>query len=798
MLALNNFKIAFRTLWKHKVPSLINVVGLTIGLSSCLLIALYIMHQVNFDRFQPNREQMVRVIMEYSFDGTEPKRGNFTSTKVAPVFARTFPEVQSSIRMADRDMIVRYKDSFFNEPNFLFADSTFFDMFYYDMLEGSAETALDGPRKIVLTKSAALKYFGKDESPLGKTLLIRTSEDPYEVTGVIADYPVMSQLKFDFLASFSSLGANQEETYFDANYTTYLLVTNSEAVAPLQEKITSFMKKEMEGSGVLINFLLERFGEIHLRSPYTGFVPTVSEDFLFILGAVAALILTIVCATYINLSTARAVERAREVGVRKVVGAGRAQLFWQFIGESAVLSFVAIVFSVAIVFAVLPYFNELTQQQLRIQSLASYSIAGFSLAVLIVVSMLAGAYPAVVLSRFQPVKVLKGSFKNMASGKGVQQFLIVFQFAVTVFLIIATFVIKDQLHFIQSGNPGYNRDHLVVLPMDKKVLSDLSTIKNALKESRHVVNVSRCVSTPVHIAGGYGMRSDQMSKDVVLGVNANPVDEEYIPATGLQLIAGTNFTEQDIKDVSPEAIEERVHHYILNESAANLLGWSPEEAIGKKMYLGDHRPGFVRGVIRDFHFESMHHSIKPLVLFTEMRSHGKLLVKVNGADLPETLAFIEKTWKQRVPYLPFEFHFLDDDFAALYRTELQLGHIMNIFSGMAIVLACLGLFGLSSFISQQRTKEMSIRKVLGASFLNIMTLLSKNFLLLFVIALGIALPFAYLMMDRWLQGFAYRTDISVWLLMGAGAVVIGVALFTVSLQAIRTARVNPASTLKAE
>jgi putative ABC transport system permease protein len=799
MLAVNNVKVALRTLWKHKVPSFINIFGLTIGLSSCLLIAMYIKHQVDFDRFQPNGDRIVRVITEYGFNGNpEIKKGNFTSTKVAPVFVRTFPEVESAVRMTDRDVIVRYEDSFFKEPNFMFADSTFFDLFYYEMLEGNPKTALNGPRKVVLTKSAARKYFGEDESPVGKMLLLKTSEVPYEVTGVLADYPAESQLKFDFIASFSSLQANQEITYFEANYTTYLLLTNSDAVAPLKAKITPFMQKEMAGSGATIDFSLERFSEIHLQSPYAGFVPTVSADFLYILGGVALLILIIVCFTYINLGTARAVDRAREVGVRKVVGAGRIQLFWQFVGESAVLCLVAIIFSVAVVFAVLPWFSDLTQQPLKIESMASLSLGAFCLVVLIFVSLLAGSYPAFVLSRFSPVKVLKGSFKNMAEGKGVQQFLLVFQFSVTLFLIIATFIIRNQLDFIQNHNPGYNRDHVVVLPIDNKVLNDLPAIRNALKSDHHVLNVSRCVSTPVHIVGGYSMRSENMSGDVSIGVNANPVDEEYLPATGLQLIAGTNFTEQDIKDASAEEEEKLLFHYILNESAAKELGWTAEEAVGKKMFLGDHRPGYVRGVVKDFHFESMHQSIKPLVLFTEIRGHGQLLVKVNGSDLQQTVSFIEKTWKQRVPYLPFEYHFLDEDFSSLYRTELQLGSVMNIFSVLAVVLACLGLFGLSSFISQQRTKEMSIRKVLGASFLNIMMLLSTNFLLLFLVSMFIALPFAYMVMDRWLLGFAYRTEISIWLLVASGFLVIAVALLTVSLQALKTAKVNPATTLKSE
>lgn len=797
MLIVNQFKITVRTLWKHKVPSFINIFGLTAGLCSCLLIAIYIKHQIDFDKFQPNKDRLSRVIMEYGFDGSpETRKGNFSSAKVAPTFSRTFPEVEAGVRMMGTEMIVRREETFFNESGFMFTDSTFFKAFYYEMLEGNPGTALNGPMKIVLTRSAAVRYFG-DKSPLGETLLIGTSQAPYEVTGVIEDYPGNSQLKFTILASFSSLRANQEQTYFNANYTTYLLLRDNASREPLQEKITPFMQKEMTGSGVLINFWLEPFDEIHLHSPYVGFVPTVSAKFLYILGAVAVLILVIVCFTYINLSTARAIERAREVGVRKVVGAGRTQIFWQFIGESAVLSLLSIVMSIALVVAVLPFFNELTQQQLVAQSVLSIDLVIFCVITLVAITFLAGAYPAIVLAGFRPLKVLKGNFANLSVGKSLQHSLIIFQFVVTVFLIVATFVVKDQLNFIQEKSLSSGRDNLLVLPMDWKMLEDFDNIKNALKADHRVLNVARCTNTPVNIYGGYNMRNEAMGEGNDIPVNANVVDEEYIPATGLELIAGTNFTIHDIKDMTADG-DERTYHFVLNESAARALGWSPEEAIGQKMYMGDHRPGFVRGVIKDFHFASMHDKIGPLVLFGEQRGHGHIIVKLSGDDVPGAISSIENAWKQRVPYLPFESHFLDEDFEALYRSELQLGTVMNIFSVLAIVLACLGLFGLSSFMGQKREKEMSVRKVLGASLLHILALMSRSFLILFIVAIVIALPMVYFMMNVWLQSFAYRVEISGWLLLISSALVIGVALFTVSIQALKTAMVNPAQTLKSE
>lgn len=792
----SNMKVAVRSLWRHKASTFINLFGLTVGLSSCLLIGLYLQNEYSFDTFQDNRKRTVRLIMEYGFDGsTEIKRGNYTSTKVAPTFSRTFPEVEAAVRMTDSDVVVWNNDVPITETRFMYADSSFFDVFHYEWLQGNASNALHGARKVVLTQSAAQKYFG-NESPLGKTLLTGSDRTPYEVTGVMKDYPSNSQFTFDFLASFSSLGVNQEETYFNANYTTYVLLKNIYDLAPLQEKVTTFMSTEMKGSGATINFLLEPFDQIHLHSPYQGFVPNTSITYLYILMAVGFLILMIVCFTYINLSTARSIERAKEVGVRKVVGADKSQLFWQFIGESTVLCVMSIVLSVGVVMFALPYFNLLTEKHLEMHALTSPVFLTSAFVITMVVSLLAGSYPAVILSGFQPVRVLKGVFKNTNSGKRIQQSLIVFQFVISAFLIVSTIIIQNQLYYIQHKDVGYDREQILVLPMKNKMLEQLSVIKKELKSNAEILNVSRCVSTPVRIVGGYSMRTAEMPENTILPVIANPIDEEYVKTTGLEIIAGRDFSEQDMKDADRDSLS--TFHFILNESAARELGWSPEAAIGRKMFLGDHRPGIIEGVVRDFHFESMHQSIKPLVLFTEMRGYGQLLVKIRSSNVPSTVSFVEGKWKQLVPYFPFEYRFLDDDYNKLYQSELQLGTIMSLFAGIAIVLACIGLFGLSSHIVQQRLKEVSIRKVLGASVLDIAAILSGSFVKLVLIAIVIAIPIAYLIIDRWLEDFAYRVAMSWWTFALAGLVVIIISLVTVSFQSIKAAWINPATTLKSE
>ena len=794
----NYLKIAWRNLWNHKVSSSINVFGLTVGLSSCLLIGLYIQHELSFDQFQKKGNRIARVIMEYSFGADqEPVKGNFTSTKVAPVFVRTFPEVEAAVRMANREAtIVRYGDKLVTEPNFLFADSSFFQVFNAPLRLGNPRQALNGPYKVVVTESTARKYFGAD-NPVGKILLIGSDSTAYQVTGLMADYPVNSQIKFDFLASFSSLGVNQQETYYDANYTTYLLLKDQQSLASLEAKITPFMKQETAGSGAFITFHLEPFQDIHLHSPYAGFVPNTNIVYLYILSAVAGLILLIVSFTYINLSTARSIERAKEVGIRKTAGARKSQLFWQFIGESGIVCAIATVLSLLIAGLALPSFSNLSGTRLPIQTLFSPPFLLFTALITATVSLLAGGYPALILAGFQPVQVLKGVFRNSGSGKRIQQSLIVFQFAISVALIIATFLIKRQLNYIQHKNLGYDRAHVVVLPMNQKMLASLSTLKDELKADPDVLSVSRCVNTPVNIYGGYNMRSSVMPVQEQISVTANPVDEDFLQTTGLQLVAGKDFTEQDIKDVAADERKDRTYHFILNESAAKRLGWTPQQAIGKRMYLDSSRLGFVTGVIRDFHYASLHTAIKPLVLFPEIRAR-QLLVKISGRNLPQTISFVEAKWKQLVPYIPFEYRFLDDDYAQLYRSEQQLGTVMDAFAGIAIILTCLGLLGLSAYVVAGRTKEIGVRKVLGASVASIVALLSKDFLKLVLIAVLIASPLAYYAMSRWLADFAYRIDIQWWVFALAGLIAVGIALLTVSFQSVKAALMNPIKSLKSE
>jgi putative ABC transport system permease protein len=795
----NYFKIAFRDFWKNKTTSCINIIGLTIGLTACLLISLYIRHELSYDSFEQNGSRIARVIMEYKFDGGgQPISGNFTSVRVASVFKKTFPEVEAAVKMVAYRTVVGYQDKLIDEKKFFYADPEFFRVFSFPLAQGNPQDVLAGPRRVVLSESTARRYFGH-ENPLGKRLRIGADSVDYLITGLAKDCPSNSQIKFDFLASFSSLGLtpDYENSYWDANYTTFLLLRNEASRASLQGRLPAFMKKEMAGEGATINFWLEAFSRIHLYSEYSGFEPNNNISYIYILAAVALLILVIASSTYINLSTARSIERAREVGVRKVMGAGKGQLFWQFIGESAILCMLSVFCSLVLASLLLPYFDQLTEKQLQVRSLYSLPFLGLSLLIGLMVSLAAGSYPALVLTGFQPVKVLKGSFKNTDSGQWLRKSLIVFQFAISVFLIVSTLVIQKQLYFIQHKELGYHREHVLVLPMNENMMDKLPLIKQEFKSDPDILSVSRCVRSPVDGGGGYNMRSAQMPSSEQYAVSANPVDEDFIKTLGLHLIAGEDLSIQDIKDVSVAEPAKRYYHFILNESAARQLGWSPAEAIGKKMFLDNSRPGVVKGVVQDFHFESLYHPIKPFVLFPELRAR-QLLVRISSQHVAQSLTVLETKWKDLVSDQPFEYRFLDDDFNKLYSSEIRLGKVMNLFSGIAVALACLGLFGLSAYAAQRRIKEIGIRKVLGASTGHIVLLLSGGFIKMAFLSLFIAFPLAWWGMKRWLQDFSYRTRMDGGIYLAAGCLVILLVLLTVAFQAVRAALANPVKNLRTE
>ena len=795
---INYLKIAIRNFKKHRLYSFINIAGLTIGITCCIMIALYIRHEVSYDNFQDKGDRIARVIMEYSVNGAV-ERGDFTSTKVATAFQDNFPEVELAVRMFQTTQLVKKGNEVFKEQSFLHADSTFFSVFNYELLRGNPARLLPSPNHVVLTESAAKKYFGHVD-PVGNTLQFANEKLPYVITGVIKDYPANSQLKFDFIASFSSLGTIQNETYWDANYTTYLLLKNPDDIRSLESKLVPFMKKEMasELSGnSYVKFFLEPFRTIHLRSPYDAFTPNTSITYIYIIAAVALLILLIACFTYINLSTARSVERAKEVGIRKVSGAIQRQVFFQFIIEYVLLSLIALGISIVIAFLLLPAFNTMSQKELSITSLFSPYLLGVLVFIIVSIGFFAGSYPAFILSGYQPSKVLKGLFKNTGTGIGLRKTLIVFQFVISVFLIISALVIQNQLKYIQNKKLGYNRDHVIVLPAYQNIINRIATFKTSFKSDPDILHIALSRNEPVNIQSGYTMYREENPGQSVL-VNGNVVDEEFIKTIDAKIIAGNDFTAQDVKDVTDASDQEtKRYHFIVNETAAKRLGFTPEEAIGKKVFLGAGRPGIIKGVVQDFNFSSLHSPIEPLVLFPEDWA-SYMLVRVSGKNIPETISFLQNRWKDLAPDRPFEYRFLEEDYTKLYSTELRFATMLNIFTVIAIVLAAAGLIGLSAYTIVQRTKEIGIRKILGATISNITFLLSKDFIKLVCIAILIASPLAWMAASKWLEDFAYRITISWWFFAISAVFVLLATFLTVSIQTVRAAINNPVKSLRTE
>ncbi|MCA0398806.1 MAG: ABC transporter permease [Bacteroidetes bacterium] len=793
----NYWRIAWRNLLKHKGFSLINLAGLSIAFTCCLLMFLYIHHERSFDQFQAKGDRIARVVMEYSMGNAEPVRGTFTSTKVFPAFKEHFPEVENGVRFSESGGLIKVNNQFFEDPGFLFADSTFFAVFSsFPLLEGDPKQALANPNQLVITQSAAKKYFG-NQPAMGQTILVGATQTPYTVTAVAADCPTNSQIRFNLLASFSSLHEDQRETYWNANFRTYLLLKSPTSINSLQAKIPAFMKKEMNDPNVQVNFILEPFNRVHLYSPYDAFVPNTDISYIYIASGMALLILLIACFTYVNMSTARSLERSREVGIRKVAGATRPQVFAQFIGESFILASLALLLATGMVLLLLPAFNQLTARDLHLSELLTPVILLSGIGLVLAIALLAGAYPALILSGFQPVKVLKGSFRHTDNGKMIRQSLTVFQFAISAFLLIASFVIQQQFNFIQHKAMGYNREQSVVIRIDSKVMEKIDLLKNSFKENPDIQVVSSTASTPVDIASGYSMRSAAMPSNVNLNVYANPIDDDYLKANQIELIAGNDLGRQDLLDIAHENQDSNYYHFILNESAARELGWTPQEAIGKKMYLDDSRPGEVKGVVKDFHFASLHNPIQSLVLFPENWA-SRLVVRISGKHVPETIQFMESKWKGLYTHRPFNYRFMDDEFNSMYASEKQTAQVISLFSTVAIILACVGLLGLSAFAVQQRIKEIGVRKVLGASVAGIVWMLTRSFLQLVVIAFALAVPLAWLAARKWLQDFSYRTSIGVDVFFYAAIILTALALLAISLQTIRAALANPVKSLRSE
>jgi len=789
------FKIAWRNLRKNKLYSFINITGLTIGIISCLLIGVYIKHELSYDRFNTRADNIVRVTMEYNLGGASEKMA-VTGTKVGPQFKRIFPEVTDYVRLMKASRIVGYNNQLFEESNFLYAEPSLFSIFSFKLIKGNANDALNAPNKIVVTQTMAKKYFGNEEA-IGKVL--KSQGKDYVVSAVAADAPSASQIKFDFIVPFNTLRYAKDEQYFGANYITYLQLKNSNDIQPLQAKINAYMqdvsKTELHlPSSQFVKLSLEPLTLVHLYHNLPADPePGGSITYIYILLMVAVLILVIACVNYVNLAIAQSAGRSAEISIRKVMGAERKQLFIQFIGESLLITAIGILLAIGLAYIALPYFNRVAGMQFTYASFFDMPTIIGLVVLAAIIGLVAGAYPALLLSNVKLSKILKAGF-SFTSGTGSRKPLIIFQFVISIFLVITTVVILQQLSYIRNKDVGYNKSNVVVLPTGYN-LQNVDELKKEIRNIAGVQGVAAANNEPVNVEWGDAI---QTADGQSLTVNALPMDEDFIKTMGLKIIAGSDFSHADVLQLDTSNQGKNYHtSFMLNETAARALGWTPEQAIDKRISKGG-GPTIIKAVVKDFNFKSLHTPISPLLLFLDHEQTQDLFVRISGANTQNTIQALQALWKQRVPSRPFEYKFLDDDFDALYRAEQRTANVFTIFSGIAIMLACLGLFAITAFSVVQRTKEIGIRKVLGANVSSIILLISKDFILMVFIAMFIASPLAWFMASKWLQDFAYRVDIHWYIFLAVGIGALIVAAITVSIQATKAALANPVDSLKSE
>ncbi|HTI89110.1 MAG TPA: ABC transporter permease [Puia sp.] len=795
----NYFKLAIRHLARKKVFSFINIFGLTVGLTSCILIGLFITDELSFDTFHKKAGHIVRVTMEFK-KGSIPNRFATTGTKVGPQFKRTFPEVEDYTRTLISRAIISTGTTRFSENQLLYADASFLKLFTFPVLSGDAGS-LSQKENILLTASAAKKYFGTTDV-LGK--ILQFDDQDFRISAVLADPPSNSQVQFEFVTSFNNLNSSKYEIWFTANYITYLLLKDGANTAALQQRINNYMQTPRVRTeaglepGDYLRYDLQPLTKVHLYSDLDGFTPNFSITYIYVLIAIACLILIIACFNYTNLAIAQSASRTGEIGIRKVLGAAKSQLFTQFTGESLLITFIALILSIAISTQLLPLYNDLTGKHLHATDLLQFRPLFALLVVGTFIGLLAGAYPALVLANTRLINILKSGFRITGGNAGLRRTLIIGQFVISFFLIITTIVILQQMSFIRNTRLGLDRDHVLVVPVDYHLLDRYDAMKRSMKALPGVENISGSYHLPISATWGDGLVADNGHEKVRFSITCIPADLNYLATMNMQLIAGSDFTTADLpENTAPKGDTTTPRlRYILNETAVRRIGWTPQEAIGKIVDKGDR--GIIKGVVKDFHFASMHKEIGPLMLFADTQWVRNMLVRVNGSQLSRVLPALQATWKTYVPDQAFDYHFLDEDYNRLYTVETRTASVFTLFSSLAILLACLGLFGLSAITAIQRTKEIGIRKVLGASLLNITLLMARNFILLVGLALLIATPLAWLAASRWLESFAYRVSVQPWVFLLAGAAGIVLAFFTVSFHALRVGSKNPSETLKSE
>ncbi len=806
----NYFKIALRNLTRHKFISFVNLFGLTVGLTCCLLILSYILHELSYDKFQPNASRVYRITR--SFNNPQTGAQSLNLSTIAPAFGpyliNDFKEIESMTRLLSNNITtLKYGDKMLNEQNVYFADDKFFDFFKTDVIKGNPQKGLAGPYSVMMTEETAKKYFA-DEDPMNKVVRINLGiYFDFKVTGIYKPLPANTHLHPDIMISLPTLndsaiyGAENMRTSFGNNsFFTYIRLPENYNPANLEKQFPAFVNRIMPvqannkfkpSQGTKLS--LQKLTDIHLTS-HTDYEAEENGDIkrVYIFSAIALFILLIACINYMNLSTARSALRAREIGIRKTVGAERKEIMVQFLSESVLVSWIAMLLAFGLTWLSFPLLNSLSGLQLGMSILLKWQIIVPVILTPFVVGIISGIYPALFMSSFQPVNVLKGLVKS--GGFSFRKILVIVQFAISIILIISTAVVFSQMRFMQTKSLGFNKDRIITLPYNSELNNKFEPFRTELLSNSVIKNAGRSSRIPT------GRLLDAMGSRVVSGDTLAPIsadikfvsaDQDFISTYGVDIISGRGFSRDFSLDTSA---------FLINESAARVLGFnSNEDVIGKNFGYGN-RNGKLIGVFKDFHFESLHQRIVPLVLLIPRSpdNYGRISIKIGGGNMSNALKHIEKTWNTFLPEIPYEYSFLDENFARLYKTEEKQKMILGLFSSLAIFIACLGLFGLSAFAISQRIKEIGIRKVLGADVSTIVSLLSKDFLKLVGIAALLAFPVAWYYMDKWLQDFAYRISMPWWVFILAGILAAIIALVTIGFQAIKAALANPVKSLRTE
>lgn len=800
----NYFKVILRNVNRNKGYSLINIAGLAIGMACCILIAMWLVDELNFDRYHENANRIYRVGHVLTLGGSS-QSAPLVSLPMAPAMVSEFPEVINAVRFSKAGRTsVRYGDNVFYEEGILFSDSSVFDIFSFPLVEGDPANALAAPYTAVLTETTARKYFG-DENPIGKTIIYGGNKN-YTITGVAKNVPRNSHFTFDILCSYITLTEESWRLQWGniVDYA-YILLEKDADYRVLEAKLPVLIDKnfgeQLKQIGADIKLFLQPLTSIHLHSHMMGELGSNGNIvYIYLFSGIAVFILLIACINFINLVTARAANRAREVGMRKTFGAIRGNLIRQFLSESILFSLLAVILALLLLELFLPLFGSITGRHLNIDFWRlPWFIPGL-MGLVLLVGLAAGSYPAFFLSAFQPIKVLKGDLKSGRTGARLRSILVVFQFTISVVLIAGTIIIYNQLNYVRTVDLGFQQEQVVVIPyMEKFRLSQQESLMKELSSLAGVTDVALSSRVPGRRVSAQNFLPEGFSEDQSQLIGVMKVDENFLSTMGIGLVAGRNFSEV-IKSDSVESV-------IINETAAAEFGWT--EAVGKVIKEpnmaseeGGYLPNQVIGVVRDFHFSSLHEPIEPLIIVYKyepwLETIRYLLVRLAPGNIRHTLDLIKDRWSAFAPGLPFDYYFLDESFARQYREDERLGNLVISFGLLAVLIGCLGLLGLSSFMAEQRTREIGIRKVLGASITGIVRLLLRDFTILVLVANVIAWPVAYLVMKRWLESFAYHVDIGMGVFVLTALISLVIAVITVGYQAVKTAVLNPVVALKNE